>query len=112
MCITSNIKRGPPTRPCVHGSYRHGRWSNEGTAAVVFQLSRSRLGVDRLVTLLGIDESLAFRVFDKTIIFGHWLLKTQKLALAPGPFPFEKDLYYILVDYFQKSKNLFLKGRL
>ena len=74
----------------MHGSYRHGRWSNEGTAAVVFLLSRSRLGIDRLVTLLGIDESLAFRAFDKTIIFGHWLSKTQKLALAFEAFLLKK----------------------
>ena len=31
---------------------------------------RSRPGVDKLVTPLGINESLAFRAFDKTIIFG------------------------------------------
>jgi len=43
-------------------------------------------GVDRLATPLGIDESLAFRAFDKTIIFGHWLSKTLKLALASRAF--------------------------
>ena len=37
---------------------------------------RLRPGVNRLATPLGIDESLAFRAFDKTIIFGHWLSKT------------------------------------
>ena len=60
------------------------------------------------MTLLGIDESLAFRAFDKTIIFGHWLLKTQKLALAPGPFPFEKDLYYPS-RLFSKEQKYFFK---
>ena len=49
---------------------------------MIFLLGQSRLGIDRLVTPLGIDDSLAFRAFDKTIIFGHWLSKTQKLALT------------------------------
>ena len=53
-------------------------------------LFQSRPGVDRLVTSLGIDESFAFRVFDKTIIFGNWLSKTQKLALAFGAFLLKK----------------------
>ena len=56
----------------------------------VFAPSQSRLGVDRLTTPLGIDESLAFRAFDKTIIFGHWLSKTQKLALAFEAFLLKK----------------------
>ena len=51
---------------------------------------RSRPGIDRLATPLGIDESLAFRAFDKTIIFGHWLSKTQKLALASRAFLLKK----------------------
>ena len=72
--------------------------------------SRLQLDVDKLATPLGIDEHLAFRVFDKTIIFGHWLPKTRKLALASGAFLFEKGFYYILVDYFQKRKNVFQKG--
>ena len=38
----------------------------------------SRPGIDRLVTPLGIDESLAFRAFDEIIIFGHWLPKKHK----------------------------------
>ena len=55
-------------------------------------LSASRLGpsVDKLATMLGIDESLAFRAFDRTIIFKHWLSKTQKLALASEAFLSEK----------------------
>ena len=47
-------------------------------------------GVDRLATSLGIDESLAFRVFDKIIIFEHWLSKTQKLALTSKAFLLKK----------------------
>ena len=55
---------------------------------------RSRLGVDRLATPLGIYEILAFRDFDKTIISGHWLSKTQKLALASEAFRFEKGIFF------------------
>ena len=76
------FKKGPPLGPRARGSCRHNWWSNLGAMVVVFPLSRSRLGIDRLETPLGIDESLAFRAFDKTIIFRHWLSKTQKLALA------------------------------
>ena len=54
----------------------------------VFPLSRSRPGVDRLVAPLGIDESLAFIAFDKTIIFGHFLSKPPLLVHArPYPIP-------------------------
>ena len=49
-------------------------------------------GVDRLATSLGIDESLAFRAFEKTIIFGHWLSKTQKLELASVTFLLKKSI--------------------
>ena len=59
-------------------------------AAAVFPLSWLRPGVNRLAIPLGIDESLAFRAFDKTIIFGHWLSKTQKLALASRDFLLKK----------------------
>ena len=52
----------------------------------------------------GYLESLGFRTFDKILIFGHWLSKTLKLALASGTFHFEKCFYYILVNYFQNSK--------
>ena len=48
------------------------------------------LGINILATSLGIDERLAFRGFDKTIIFRHWLSKTQKLALASGAFLLKK----------------------
>ena len=51
---------------------------------------RLRPGVDKLVTPMGVDESLAFRAFDKTIIFGHWISNTQKLALASGAFLLKK----------------------
>ena len=47
-------------------------------------------GVDKLTAPLGINESLTFRAFDKTIIFGHWLSKTQKLALASEAFLLKK----------------------
>ena len=41
------FERGLPTGPRACGSCRHGRWSNEGTAMVVFH-SRSRLGIDNM----------------------------------------------------------------
>ena len=75
----------------------------------VFAPSQSRLGVDRLATPLGIDESLAFRAFDKTIIFGHWLSKNMGIGISLWGFPFEKGFYYILADYFQKSKKIFFQ---
>ena len=50
---------------------RHGRWFYEGPTVLRFRPS-----IDRLATPLGIDERLAFRAFDETIIFGHWLSKT------------------------------------
>ena len=75
-------------------------------APTILQL---RPSIDRLATPLGINESLAFRAFDKTIIFGHWLSKILKLALTSGAFLFEKGFYYILVDYFQESKKRFPK---
>ena len=89
------------------------------TAATVFSAAvpRSRLGIDELATPLGINESLAFRAFDKTIIFGHWLSKTQKLALAYGAFHLKKA-FTILLELFSKeqkksfSKNHFPKRRL
>ena len=68
----------------------------------------SRPGVNKLATPLGIDESLAFRAFDKTIIFGHWLSK-QRIGIGLRGSLFEKGFYYILVNCFQKSKNLFPK---
>ena len=49
-----------------------------------------RPGVNRLATPLGINESLAFRSFDKTVIFGHWLSRTQKLARSSGAFLLKK----------------------
>ena len=75
------------------------------TAVAVFAIVilRSRPGVDRSATLLGIDESLAFRALDKTIIFGHWLSKIQKLALTSGAFFLEKAST-ILVESFSKGK--------
>ena len=58
-------------------------------------------------------ESLAFRAFNRILIFGHWLSKTLKLALASGAFFFENCFYYILANYFQNSKifskNVFQK---
>ena len=56
---------------------------------MVFPLSRSRPGVDRLATPLGIDKSLAFKDFDNPIIF-EMLSKKMKLALASGAFLLKK----------------------
>ena len=102
---TKRTKQSGPTHMCA-SPWRMVKWRpDDGNFSL-----QSRTGIDRLATPLGIDESLAFRGFDKTIIFGHWLSKTQKLALASRAFLFEKDFYYILVDYFQKSENVFQKG--
>ena len=56
-----------------------------------FSLSWSRTGVDKLATPPGIDESLAF--------------KNIEIGIGLRGFPFESSFYYILVDYFQKSKK-------
>ena len=56
-----------------------------------FSLSWSRTGVDKLATPPGIDESLAF--------------KNTEIGIGLRGFPFESSFYYILVDYFQKSKK-------
>ena len=104
---------GFPTGPHAHESCHHSRWLNEGPRLwrrVFHCRSQSRPGVDRLATPLRIDESLTFRAFDKTIIFGHWLLKTQKLALASRASLLKKDFYDILVYHFQKSKNKISKN--
>ena len=53
-----------------------GRTMAHGGGGFLFRRQGSRPSINRLVTPLGIDESLAFRAFDRTIIFGHWLLKT------------------------------------
>ena len=80
---------------------RHGEWSNEGPWRWRrFSCYLSRPGVNRLVTPLGIDESLALRAFDKTVIFGHWLSKSTKIGIGLRGLPFEKGFYYILVDSF------------
>ena len=107
---TTPLSRGASNRPRVHRSVAT---AGDRMKAQLRFSCHLRPDVDRLATPLGIDESLAFTAFDKTIIFGHWLSKTQKLALASRGFPFEKGFYYILVDYFQKSKkNPFPKRRL
>ena len=100
---TPTIERALQRASCAR-EHCHARWLNKGPTIL-----RSRPGVDKLATPLRINKSLAFRAFDKTIIFGHWLPKTQKLALASGAFLFEKGFYYILVDYFQRSKKKFPK---
>ena len=88
------IKRGllqvlqaPPTREC-----RHGRWSNKGPRwqRQFFRYRFLKSSVDRLATPLGRHESLAFRAFDKIVIFGHWVSKAHKLALAFGAFLLKK----------------------
>ena len=61
------------------------------TGTVVFWLlPQSRPSVNKLATPLRIDEILTFRDFDITVIFGHWLSKTQKLAWASGAFLLKK----------------------
>ena len=46
-------------------------------------------------------ESLAFRAFDEILIFGHWLSKMLKLALALGAFFLKNAFTISLVNYFQ-----------
>ena len=82
------LQWGPVRVGAVATTSGRTRAHNDGGG--VFAPSQSRLGIDRLATPLGIDESLAFRAFDKTIIFGHWLSKTQKLALAFEAFLLKK----------------------
>ena len=78
--------------------------------AVVFPLlPQSKLGINRLTTPLGIDDCLAFRAFDKTIIFGHWLSKTHKLALASEAFLLKKGLLPYPSKLFSKEKKSFSK---
>ena len=90
-------------------SYHHSEWSNEDTVATVFLLSPLRLSINRLATPLGIDESLAFRVFDKTIIFGHWLWKTRKLALASRAFLLKNTFTISQQTIFKRAKIFFQK---
>ena len=90
-------------------SYHHSEWSNEDTVATVFLLSPLRLSINRLATPLGIDESLAFRVFDKTIIFGHWLWKTRKLALASRAFLLKNTFTISQQTIFKRAKIFFRK---
>ena len=90
--ITIILRKGPPMGPVYVREHCHSRWLNEGPRqrSGFSPLRFSRPSINRLATSLGIDESLAFRAFDKTIIFGHWLSKTQKLALASGAFLLKK----------------------
>ena len=102
-------QEGPSTSPEHAGALATTGGQTKARRRRSFPLNRSRLSVDRLVTSLGIDKILAFRVFDRTIIFGHWLSKTQNLELASRAFPFEKGFYCILVDHFQKGKKSFFQ---
>ena len=54
----------------------------------------------------------ALRAFDKTIIFGHWLSKTQKLALASGAFLLKKASTISYQNIFKRAKIFFqnIKG--
>ena len=61
-----------------------------------FSLYWSRSSVDRLATPLGINESLAFRAFDKTIIFRHWLSKHKNWNWPSG------------LSFWKKKKRLLL----
>ena len=63
---------------------------------------KSRPGVDRLATPLGIDEILAFKAFDKTISFRHW----QNLISATPLSIFHIYIYVCIYMYmlcFEKS---------
>ena len=94
--ISKGAFNGPRARKSITtaGGRMKARWRRW------FFAPFSRPGIDRLATPLGIDESLAFRAFNKNIIFGRWLSETLKLALAYKTFLFGKGFYYILVDYF------------
>ena len=72
--------------------------------------SCSWLDIDRLMTPLGINKSLAFRAFNKTIIFGLWLSKTQKLALAFVAFFWKRLLLYPSRLFSEEQKNIFPKN--
>ena len=115
-------REGPPIGPWACGSCSHSGWSNEAVVAMVFLLSQSRPGVNRLVTLLGIDKSSTFRAFDKTIIFGHWLSENINWHWPPGlsfwkglllypsrPFSKEQKKYIYIYIYPFFKKILFPK---
>ena len=62
------------------------------------------------MTPLGIDESLAFRAFDKSVIFGHWLSKHSNWHWPPGHFFWKRSLLHpsrlfskVQKIFFQKS---------
>ena len=93
----------------MYRSYHHNEWSNEDTAATVFPLSPLRPSINKLATPLGIDESLTFRVFDKTIIFGHWLWKTRKLALPSRAFLLKNTFTISQQTIFKRAKIFFQK---
>ena len=112
--LLSSSERGGLQQAPLHMRERcHGGWLNEGPQRLRwFFRYLSRSGVNRLATPLGIDESLAFRAFDKTVILGHWLSKDTEIGIGLQGFPFEKGFYYILVDYFflkKKEKKSFSK---
>ena len=74
---------------------RYDRWSNHRKASTDWWLHWGYL------------ESLAFKAFDKILIFGYWLSKTLKLALAFRAFLLENAFTISLVNYFQNSKIFF-----
>ena len=90
----------PAYTSCVHifkgaRERRYDRWSNHRKASTDWWLHWGYL------------ESLAFKAFDKILIFGYWLSKTLKLALAFGAFLLENAFTISLVNYFQNSKIFF-----
>ena len=79
---TPTIERALQRASCAR-EHCHARWLNKGPTIL-----RSRPGVDKLATPLRINKSLAFRAFDKTIIFGHWLLKNTEIGIGLRGFSF------------------------
>ena len=72
------------------------RWSNPHEALTDWRLYWGQL------------ESLAFRIFDKMLIIGHWLSKTLKLSLASGALLLKILLLYPSNTIF-KTKKYFPK---
>ena len=97
---SQNLSFEPAYTSCVHifkgtRERRYDRWSNHRKTSTDWWLHWGYL------------ESLAFKAFDKILIFGYWLSKTLKLALAFRAFLLENAFTISLVNYFQNSKIFF-----
>ena len=87
---------------------RHDGWSSNREASTGWRLHWGNL------------ESLAFRGFNRILIFGHWLSKTLKLALASGAFflkiafTISQQTIFKIQKYFPKMffKKIFQKPAL